>query len=127
MALADLALPTVTGWSSRIGDSLPSQLRWALFALNFSWSAIILGVGVLMVYAARLHHDVPFVRATLFVVSLFWAVHGIYMTLFPMPVTERLAWIQGAIVAFPAAVIGLLWVALSATSAQRPARPAVVS
>jgi hypothetical protein len=99
-------------WRGVDGGSLPAQLRWALFALNFSWSTVVLAVGILMVYAARLNTNTPFLRATIFSVGLFWTIHGIYMVVMPMPVPARLAWIQGPIVAFPMMVVLLQWLPL---------------
>jgi len=105
-------------WRGVDGGSLPAQLRWALFALNFSWSTVVLAVGILMVYAARLNTNTPFLRATIFSVGLFWTMHGIYMVVMPMPVPARLAWIQGPIVAFPIMVVLLQWLPLVLTRHQ---------
>jgi hypothetical protein len=102
-------------WRGVDGGSLPAQLRWALFALNFSWSTLVLLVGGLTVYAGRLDPKAALVRALVVIVVVFWTVHGIYMVLEPMPVPPRLAWIQGPIVAFPATLILLHAVALLAT------------
>jgi hypothetical protein len=113
MALAHFGLQYE--WRGVDGGSLPTQLRWALFALNFSWSALVLLVGGLIIYGARLDPRAPFVRALIVVVAIFWAVHGIYMVVEAMPLPPRLAWIQGPIVAFPATLILLHGVALLAT------------
>lgn len=102
-------------WRGVDGGSLPVQLRWALFALNFSWSMLVLGVGVLMCLAGRLHPHVAFVRAAVIAVGLFWTIHGIYMVVMPMPVPARLAWTQGPIVAFPVIVVALQWLPIVAT------------
>jgi hypothetical protein len=105
-------------WRGVDGGSLPAQLRWALFALNFSWSVVVLVIGVLMLYAARLNSNAPFVRATVFSIGLFWTIHAIYMVVMPMPVPARLAWIQGPIVAFPITVVLLQWLPWVATRNQ---------
>ena len=89
-------------WRGVDGGSFPAQLRWALFALNFSWSTLVLLVGGLTVYAGRLDPRAASVRVLVLIVAVFWTVHGIYMVVEPMPVPPRLAWIQGPIVAFPA-------------------------
>jgi hypothetical protein len=99
-------------WRGVDGGSLPPQLLWALFALNFSWSTLVLLVGGLTLYAGRLDPTAPSVRTLVAIVAVFWTVHGIYMVVEPMPVPPRLAWIQAPIVAFPASVIllsGLAW------------------
>jgi hypothetical protein len=102
-------------WRGVDGGSLPPQLRWALFALNFSWSTLVLLVGGLTVYGGRLDPRGASVRALVLIVAVFWTVHGIYMVVEPMPVPPRLAWIQGPIVAFPATLVLLHAAALLAT------------
>jgi hypothetical protein len=102
-------------WRGVDGGSLPPQLLWALFALNFSWSTLVLLVGGLTLYAGRLDPTAPSVRTLVAIVAVFWTVHGIYMVVEPMPVPPRLAWIQGPIVAFPATLILLHGVALRST------------
>ena len=103
-------------WRGVDGGSLPAQLRWALFALNFSWSTLVLLVGGLTIYAGRLDPRAASVGALVRIVGVFWTVHGIYMVVEPMPVPPRLAWIQGPIVAFPASLILLHGIALLSTS-----------
>lgn len=102
-------------WRGVDGGSLPAQLRWALFALNFSWSTLVLLVGGLTIYTGRLDPRAASVRALVLIVAVFWTIHGIYMVVEPMPVPPRLAWIQGPIVAFPATLILLHAVALLST------------
>jgi hypothetical protein len=112
-------------WRGVDGGSFPAQLRWALFALNFSWSTLVLLVGGLTVYAGRLDPRAASVRVLVLIVAVFWTVHGIYMVVEPMPVPPRLAWIQGPIVAFPAMLILLQGVALVST--RRSASAALTS
>jgi hypothetical protein len=102
-------------WRGVDGGSLPPQLLWALFALNFSWSTLVLLVGGLTAYAGRLDPRAASARALVLVMAVFWTVHGIYMVVEPMPVPPRLAWIQGPIVAFPATLILLQGFALLST------------
>lgn len=54
-------------------------------------------------------------RTFVLIVAVFWAIHGIYMVVEPMPVPQRLAWIQVPIVAFPATFVVLPAVALLST------------
>jgi hypothetical protein len=115
MALAHFALPTIFDWSSVSNGSLPPITLWALFALNFSWSTLVLLIGGLTIYVGRLDPTVASVRALILIVAVFWTAHGIYMVVEPMPVPPRLGWIQGPIVAFPATLILLLGVALIST------------
>jgi hypothetical protein len=104
-------------WSGVDGGSLPAQLLWALFALNFSWAVLVLGVGGLMLYAARLDPIDRFVRATVFIVGVFWTIHSAYVWLVPMPLPARLQWLNGPILAFPMMVVALHAIALLATRA----------
>jgi hypothetical protein len=113
LALAHFSLPTVFEWSSVGSGRLPSITLWALLALNYSWSTLVLLVGSLAVYAARLNPNTQFVRAAVLIIAVFWTIHGLYMVIEPMPVPPRLAWIQGPIVAFPATLILLHAVALA--------------
>ncbi len=115
MAIAHFGLPTVFQWSSVSGGNLPPILSWALFALNFSWSTLVLLVGGLTIYVGRLDPRAASVRALVLIVAVFWTIHGIYMVVEPMPVPPRLAWIQGPIVAFPATLVVLIGAALLST------------
>ena len=121
MAIAHFGLPTIFEWSSVRGGLLPPITLWALLALNFSWSTLVLLVGGLTIYAARLHPTTELVRTLVLIVAVFWTTHGVYMVVEPMPVPQRLAWIQGPIVAFPATLIVLLGIALLST--KRISRP----
>lgn len=102
-------------WRGVDGGSLPAQLRWALFALNFSWSTLVLLIGGLTIYVGRRDSHAAMVRTLVLIIGVFWAIHGVYMVVEPMPVPQRLAWIQGPIVAFPATLILVLAVALLST------------
>ena len=119
LAIAHFGLPTIFEWSSVRGGLLPPVTLWALLALNFSWSTLVLLVGSLTVYAARLHPTTELVRTLVLIVAVFWTIHGVYMVVEPMPVPQRLAWIQGPIVAFPATLILLNAVALLSTRTGR--------
>jgi hypothetical protein len=102
-------------WRGVDGGSLPSQLLWALLALNFSWSTLVLLIGGLTIYAGRLDPRAASIRALVLIVAVFWTIHGIYMVVEPMPVPPRLAWIEAPIVAFPATLILLHAIALRST------------
>jgi hypothetical protein len=102
-------------WRGVDGGSFPAQLRWALFALNFSWSTLVLLVGGLTIYSGRLDPRAASVRALVLIVAVFWTIHGIYMVVEPMPVPPRLAWIQAPIVTFPAMLVLLHGLALFST------------
>lgn len=125
MALAHFGLQYE--WRGVDSGSLPPQLRWALFALNFSWSTLVLLLGGLTVYAARLNPRTDLVRMLVLIVAVFWTIHGVYMVVEPMPVPQRLAWIRAPIVAFPATVILLLGFTLLSTREDRKAAASAVA
>ena len=112
MALAHFGLQYE--WSLlRDFGSLPAHLAWALFALNFSWSVLLLAVSALVLYAASLGPGAgAFVRRFVFLVGLFWLIHGVYVLAVPMPLPQRLQWIQLPMAAFPVTIIALHWVPL---------------
>jgi hypothetical protein len=112
MALAHFGLQYE--WSLlRDFGNLPAQLVWALFALNFSWGVLVLAISGLVLYAARLGPSAgAFVRRFVFLVGLFWLVHGVYVLAVPMPLPPRLQWIQWPMAAFPVTIIALHWVPL---------------
>ena len=94
---------------------LPNQLQWALFTLNFSWGVLLLGIGGLVLYAATLKSDGAFLRRSMFVIGLFWAIHGAYIWLEPMPLPDRLLWLRLPMAVFPATLVFLHWAALAGT------------
>ena len=103
---------------SLLGDfgRLPLQLGWALFALNFSWGVLLLAISGLVIYAARIGPvGGIFVRGFVFLIGLFWLIHGIYVVLVPMPLPPRLQWIKVPLVAFPVMMVGLHWTPLWVT------------
>jgi len=119
LAIAHYGLPTMFDWSSGITGGVAPQLRWVLFLFNFSWSTVILGVGALMLYAARLNTTVPFARRFVLMAMLFWIAHGSYMVAEPMPLPGRLAWLQAPLLAFPVTLVALLGASLFTTRQSR--------
>jgi hypothetical protein len=112
MALAHFGLQYE--WSGlRDFGNLPAQLGWALFALNFSWGLLLLAISSLVLYAANLGPAAGgFVRRFVFLVGLFWLIHGVYVLAIPMPLPPRLQWIRFPMVTFPLTIIALHWVPL---------------
>jgi hypothetical protein len=90
MALGHFSLPTTFDWTSA-GVTLPPILLWALLTLNFSWSALVLTIGALIIYASRRDPRAAFVRSLVLFVALFWTAHFIYIVIQPMPLPPRLA------------------------------------
>lgn len=130
MALAHFALQYE--WSL-LGDfgTLPLQLGWALFALNFSWGLLLLAISGLVIYAAVGPVGDTFVRGFIFSIGLFWLLHGVYVVSVPMPLPARLQWIRLPLVAFPALIVGLHWTPLWVTRTRgvsiRRVKPATVN
>ncbi len=110
MAIAHFGLQ----WEWRGVDftGIPAQLAWALFALNFSWAVLLLAVGSLVLYAAAGDSASAFVQRLMIVLGAFWAIHGAYITIIPMPLPERLSWLRAPLLAFPATLIALHWTAV---------------
>ncbi len=101
-------------------DGVPDSLVWALFALNFSWSLLLFLAGILVLYAARLGSGAPpFARVTIFTIGLFWALHGTYTWLNPLPLPSSMSWLRILLGVFPIIVVLLHWLPLVATRQTR--------
>jgi len=112
MGLYHSILPYQMGWRQGLGG-VPDSIVWALFALNFSWSLLVFLAGSLVVQAARLGPGAgSFARRTVFVVGLFWVLHGAYTWLHPLPLPGSLVWLKYVLGAFPAVVAALHWLPL---------------
>jgi len=108
------------GWRHGLGDA-PDSIVWALFALNFSWSVLVFLSGCLVIYAGKLGPGAgAYARRTVFTVGLFWAIHGAYTWLNPLPLPSSLVWLRYVLGLFPAAVVVLHWLPL-ALHRRRPA------
>lgn len=113
MALYHFVLPYHMAWQRGL-EGVADSLVWALFALNFSWSLLLLLVGSLILYAAKLGPGAgTFARRTVFTLGLFWTIHGVYTWLNPLPIPASLAWLRIVLGAFPALVIALHWLPLA--------------
>lgn len=68
----------------------------------------------LIIYAARLGPAAGlFARSTVFVVDLFWPIHGVYTWLNPLPLPLSLVWLRALLDAFPVIVVALHWLPLA--------------
>jgi hypothetical protein len=113
-------LPAHMGWAGHFHGA--PAIEWALYTLNFSWSLIVLLSGVLVLHAARLGPGAgTFARRFVFMVGLFWLVHGIYTWVHPLPMPAFLAALQAFLLAFPALTAGLHWWPLLASRSARTA------
>ena len=112
MALYHFILPYHMRWGRGLHD-VPDSIVWAVYALNFSWSALVFLTGALVLYAARLGPAAgTFARRTVFTIGLFWAIHGIYTWVNPLPLPRSFAVLKYALLAFPAVVVALHWIPL---------------
>jgi len=119
IALYHFVLPYHMGWRSGLAD-VADSLTWALFALNFSWSLLVLLAGILVLHAAWLGPaSGAFARRTVFTVGLFWAIHGVYTWVNPLPLPSSLSWLRWVLGAFPAVVVALHWWPLVACRGER--------
>ena len=113
IALYHAVLPYHMQWARGLGD-VPDSLVWAIFALNFSWSVVVFLAGCLIIYAAGLGPAAGrFARRTVFVVGLFWLIHGLYTWLNPLPLPPSLVWLRALLGAFPIIVVALHWLPLA--------------
>ena len=117
MAAYHFVLPYHLGWATGHGlENLPDSMVWALYVLNFSWSLLVLVTGSLVCYAAIIGPTTAaFTRRALLAVGLFWAIHAGYVWFNPMPLPERLLWLQIVLAAFPVTVALLHWVPVVAS------------
>jgi hypothetical protein len=112
LASYHFVLPTHMQWDRGIGDLVPA-LVWALYALNFFWSLLALLTGILVVRAAlRGPTDDTFTRNTIFVLGLYWLIHGAYTWVNPLPMPRSMATLKYVLLAFPALTAALHWLPL---------------
>lgn len=120
MALYHFVLPYHMGWRDGLVGT-PDSIVWAVFALNFSWSLLVLLAEVLVLYAAKVGSSAgTFARRTVFTVGLFWAIHGAYTWLNPLPLPSSLLWLRYVLGAFPVVVVLLHWLPLVVSPATSP-------
>jgi hypothetical protein len=113
-------LPAHMGWAGHFHGA--PAIEWALYALNFSWSLIVLLSGLLVLPAARLGPGAgTFARRFVFTVGLFWLLHGAYTWVHPLPMPAFLRMLQVFLLVFPAVTAGLHWWPLFATPSARTA------
>ena len=114
IALYHFMLPYHMDWRRGL-EGVADSLVWALFALNFSWSLLVFLAGGLVLYAAKLGPMAgPFATRTVFVVGLFWVIHGVYTWLNPLSLPDALFWLRYVLGVFPVLVVVLHWLPLFA-------------
>jgi len=102
-------LPLHMGWAAHLHET-PTSIVWALYALNFSWSLLLLLTGLLVLHVARLGPGAgTFARRFVFMVGLFWLIHGVYTWLNPFPMPASLVALKLGLALFPVLTVALHW------------------
>jgi len=84
-----LVLPRQWNWAAGL-QTVPPSLVWGIYIINYSWSLLILTIAGLIFYAAAQGPTASlFARRVVFAVGLFWAFHGTYLWLNPVPVPAK--------------------------------------
>ena len=112
IALYHLVLPYHMSWRQGL-EGVADSLVWALFALDFSWSMLVLLVGSLVLFAAKLGPPGgAFMRRAVFTVGLFWGIHGAYTWLKPLPLPRSMMTLRYVLGLFPVVAVTLHWLPL---------------
>jgi len=106
-----LVLPYQWDWAAGL-KSVPDSLVWGVYMVNFSWGLLALTMGGLIFLAAWQDPATRFVRRVVLAIGLFWAVHGVYLWLHPVPVPDSLLWLKYSLAGFPAVAVALHWLPL---------------
>lgn len=88
MGLSHFAVPFVFPWESLINGLYP-PIQWALFAMNFFFSLLLLWGGLLTLAAALKWQINARMRVWIFGgMGLFWCIGAVYEIIFPFPMKE---------------------------------------
>src|SRR5205807_1937142 len=83
-------LPSMFHWDSFV-TKIPSAIRWGLFSINFFFSFLLLGGGILTLVALRrLTRSLPPDCGVLIVMAGFWIANTLYQLVIPMPLPPSL-------------------------------------
>src|SRR6186997_1102076 len=115
MALYHFILPFHMGWARGL-DGVPDSIVWALYALNFSWSLIVLILGILVLGVAKAGPGAGiFGRRIVLAAGFFWLIHGAYTWVHPLPMPASWIALRAVLAAFPLVMVALHWGPLYAT------------
>ena len=102
LALYHFFLPFQFHWA-RFVEEVPGQIRWALFALNFFFSVLLLVVGLLVLATAwSSARDRPLALMVVGGAASFWLANFAYLVLFPFPVPASLYAVKWGLASFSA-------------------------
>lgn len=83
-----LILPYQWNWHE-FTSSIPSMIEWALYAMNFLFSILLLILASLAFLSTRQHYvHLPITKSLLAGCSLFWLANICYQMVVPLPVPE---------------------------------------
>jgi hypothetical protein len=90
MALFHFVLPFVYGWPPFL-LSLPPAIRWGSYSINFFFSFLLLGGGLLtlIVWRTTDARTMPVGRAVLILMCAFWVANVVYQLVLPMPMPRQ--------------------------------------
>jgi hypothetical protein len=118
MGAYHFALPYQFDWAGAI-KGIPASVRWALFALNFFFSFLLLTSGLLVLMVARSRRYASPPGAWLVAgAGAFWAVNLSYQLIIPMPLPPSMIVLRIGLLAFAALALLLHAVPLILIRAQ---------
>lgn len=106
-----LMLPSLWDWSAGM-QSAPGILGWALDAINFDFSLLVIVTGAWLWLVSGRLADLPTESRFMFIaIILYWAAHGIYLLVRPFPLPPE--WVSWRLLAqaFPWLIVGMLTLA----------------
>lgn len=87
-ALSHFFVPLIFPWEQLI-EGLYPPIQWALFAMNYFFSLLLLWGGILTIFAELKWKTVKGIRKYIVGgMTLFWLVGTIYEFIFPFPIME---------------------------------------
>ena len=94
-----LYLPTHWQWQKGLANT-PEILQWALLSLNDLWSVVM----ILLHGALLISFKATFLKQNYqlgFFLALYWLIHGVIITLNPMPLPSQLAYLTNIFLLIP--------------------------
>jgi len=103
LALYHFFLPLQFHWA-RFVEEVPGQIHWALFALNFFFSVLLLVVGLSVLATAwSSARNGPLALMVVGGAASFWLANFAYLMLFPLPVPASLSAVKWGLECFSVA------------------------
>ena len=119
-AISHFLLPVIFDWDAKLADVHPI-FPWALGVFNFSWSLMLLLMGVVVLHIAwRGPAHTALERLIVLGLGAFWLIHGIHLFVYTNPLPPDLAWLNGALLPFPIIVSSLHFIPIWSTRKRAP-------